>query len=150
MSGYVLIKLTNLIFRNQNFSNKVAFLYSFSPISIFYISIYTESIFSLLTFSAMFCFFKYRMNNSQLYYSFFILLLFSINIFRSNGIVLVLFLLWDALDVFIILFYQKSPSPPIGIALFNRLREFFDANKNHDNRDNFIIYYLTVLMLNEI
>lgn len=58
IGGYFLLQLTWIIFQNPNFAFDVMKIYAYNPASIFFTAFYTESLFSSVTFSALY--FLYR------------------------------------------------------------------------------------------
>ena len=75
-----LYKLTMILFNNNNpLAVSTILLYSLNPANIFFSAVYSESLFSMLTFSSIYCLYANR-------FLFSVVLVFSSCLCRSNGI----------------------------------------------------------------
>ncbi len=88
LANVYLYKLTNVLFND----NKLISLFSclffcINPANVFFSAVYSESLFSLLTFSSLFYLYKYRNTHSKLSLLASLVLTYLSGLTRSNGLV---------------------------------------------------------------
>lgn len=60
LAGIVLFKLTAFVFNSAQVAYEIVNFFAYNPASIFFTAFYTESMFSLLTFSALYCLYRHK------------------------------------------------------------------------------------------